>query len=248
MSDKIYLSVIAPAYNERDNIEQFVREVYSVCAGLGKPFEIIVVDDGSTDDQLEVLAPVFEEITELRVVCFAKNTGQSAGVAAGIKAARGEIIAMVDSDLQNDPASIPDMLGYIERGECDMVNGWRKERNDPPVKLLSTRIANGVRNALTHESIHDSACGLKVFRAQCVRDIRFFTGLHRFIPTLVKLEGYRVKEVPVRHRPRVAGESKYGVGNRAFRALRDTFAIRWMQSRYFKYEATEWSRDESNIQ
>jgi hypothetical protein len=134
------------------------------------------------------------------------------------------------------------MLALLEQDRCDMVNGWRRDRQDPWIRLVSTRIANGVRNRLTGETIQDSACGLKVFRRECVERLKLFNGMHRFLPTLVKLEGYRVVERPVHHRARMAGKAKYGVANRLFRALRDTFAVRWMQARHVRYEVDEWER------
>ena len=124
--------------------------------------------------------------------------------------------------------------------QCGLVNGWRADRRDPWIRLVSTRIANGVRNWLTHEQIHDSGCGLKVFRRECIDRLKLFNGMHRFLPTLVKMEGYEVIEVPVNHRPRTAGKAKYGVLNRVFKALRDAFAVRWMQQRMLHYECQEW--------
>ena len=131
------------------------------------------------------------------------------------------------------------MLELIEAGECDMVVGWRKHRRDNWLRLVSTRIANWVRNKLTGETIHDSATGLQVFRRRCIERVKLFDGLHRFLPTLIKLEGYRVREVVVNHRPRTTGRAKYGLWNRVFRALRDLFAVRWMKSRFIRYHARE---------
>lgn len=236
------LSVVAPAYNESANLSDLVGEVAQALSPLDRVWEMVVVDDGSTDDSVEVLRGLQQTYPSLRVIRLAKNSGQTAALDAGLKHARGRIIAMLDADRQNDPAEIPRLLAVVESGECDFANGWRARRNDPWLRLVSTRIANGVRNRLTHEQIHDSACGLKVFRRECVADLKLFHGLHRFLPTLARLEGFRVREIEVNHRPRTAGVAKYGVWNRVFKALRDTFAIRWMQKRMIRYEATEMER------
>jgi len=238
-SDEPYLSVVAPAYNEADNLPQLVREIAAAIAPLGRPWEIVIADDGSADDSLKVLAPLAREIPPLRVVVLKRRAGQTAALDAGLRAARGRFVATLDADRQNDPAEIPRLLQMLETDTCDFVNGWRATRNDPWLRRVSTKIANAVRNWLTHEDIHDSACGLKVFRRECVAEIKLFNGLHRFLPTLVRLEGFRVAEVPVQHRPRVAGRAKYGVWNRVFRALRDCFAVRWMQRRMIRYRAIE---------
>ena len=161
---------------------------------------------------------------------------------------RVSILVCLTLICQNDPAELPRMLQLILDGHCDMVNGWRKERNDPWIRLASTKIANGVRNWLTNESIHDSACGLKVYKRQCIENVKLFTGMHRFLPTLVKMQGYTVEEIPVNHRARIAGVAKYGVWNRIFKAFRDCFAIRWMQSRNFVYEAQEVGCEDTSVQ
>lgn len=237
----VYLSVIAAAYNEQENLPTLIKEIAEALACLDKPWEIIIVDDASTDNSLQILKDLRTEYPQLRVLRHIKNAGQSAGWDTGFAVARGEIFATLDADLQNNPAGIPILLKAVEANECDLANGWRKERNDPWIRLVSTKLANGFRNKITCETIHDSACGLKVFRRECVQRTPRFNGMHRFMPTLVKMKGYRVKEIPVHHRPRIAGVSKYGVGNRLFRGLRDCFAIRWMQARNIdpKFEEVE---------
>lgn len=239
----VYLSVIAAAYNERDNLPTLIKEIAEALSYLDKPWEILIIDDASTDDSLEVLNKLMGEYPQLRVLKHIKNAGQSAGWDSGFRAARGQLYATLDADLQNNPTGIPILLKAVEADECDLANGWRKERNDPWIRLVSTRIANGFRNKLTNESIHDSACGLKVFKRECVERMPRFNGMHRFMPTLVKMKGYRVKEIPVHHRPRIAGEAKYGVGNRLFRGLRDCFAIRWMQARNICQKFEEVKQD-----
>jgi glycosyltransferase involved in cell wall biosynthesis len=240
----IHLSVVAPAYNEADNLEPLVREIVEAVAPLGKRYEIILVDDGSTDGSPEVLRALMREVPALRVLAMERNSGQTAALDAGLRAARGTFVATLDADRQNDPAEIPRLLAMLEADECDMATGWRARRNDPWLRRVSTKIANGVRNRLTRERIHDSACGLKVLRRECFAGLKLFNGMHRFLPTLVKLEGWRVAEVPVHHRPRAAGNAKYGVWNRVFRALRDCLAVRWMQRRTTRYRITEWERDD----
>jgi glycosyltransferase involved in cell wall biosynthesis len=242
----MYLSVVSPAYNESENLPQLVKEVSSSLTALGKNWEFIVVNDASQDNSLNILRQMRQEYPQLRILSLCRRSGQTAALDAGLRRARGDIIAMLDADLQNDPQDIIQMLRQIEAGRCDMVSGWRRDRNDPWLRLVSTRIANGVRNWLTHEQVHDSASGLKVFRRDCIADIKLFNGMHRFLPTLVRLEGYQVTEVPVRHRPRNAGKAKYGVWNRVFKALRDTFAVRWMQNRQLRYEIKEDSISKTN--
>lgn len=242
VSDGIFLSVVTPAHNEEENLPRLVQEVVAVASALGRPWELLVVNDGSTDQTEAVLRRCMEDCPQLRVLSMKARSGQTAAVEAGLRRARGRFVAMMDADLQNDPADLPAMLKFLEEDRCDMVNGWRRDRRDPWIRLVSTRVANGVRNWLTHETIRDSACGLKVFKRECLPPLKFYNGMHRFLPTLVRMEGFRVVEVPVRHRPRSAGKAKYGVLNRVFRALRDAFAVRWMRSRTVRYECTEWER------
>jgi dolichol-phosphate mannosyltransferase len=248
MSDenKVYMSVVAPAYNEEANLPRLVEQVERVLSKFEKTWEFIIIDDGSKDNSLDVLKSLMVKKAFLRVIHFLSNSGQSAAIEAGIRNAQGRIIATLDADLQNDPCEIPRMARLIIEGKCDFVNGWRRKRNDPWLRRVSTKIANGVRNRLTKESIHDSACGLKVFRRQCFQNMKLFRGMHRFLPTLAKMQGYSVLEIEVNHRPRMAGKAKYGVWNRMFCGLRDTFAIRWMASRIVNYQSVEITPNESS--
>jgi dolichol-phosphate mannosyltransferase len=239
LSHDIYLSVVSPAYNESENLPQLVKEVSLALTPLNKNWEFIVVNDASEDNSLNVLRKMQAQYPQLKILSLRHRSGQTAALDAGLRHARGHIIAMLDADLQNDPQDIVRMLPLIDTGQCDMASGWRRDRNDPWLRVVSTRIANQVRNWLTHEQVYDSASGLKVFRRDCIADIKLFNGMHRFLPTLVKLEGYRILEVPISHRPRNAGQAKYGVCNRIFKALRDTIAVRWMQSRQLRYEIAE---------
>ena len=244
-ANKVYLSVISPAYNEDANLPHLVDQVEQSMSTLEKSWEFIIVDDGSKDNSLNVLKSLMAQKPFLRVISLLSNSGQSAAIEAGIRNAHGRLIATLDSDLQNDPGEIPKMVRLISEEKCDFVNGWRRRRNDPLIRLISTKVANGVRNWLTKESIHDSACGLKVFRRECFENMRLFRGMHRFLPTLAKMQGYSVLEVEVNHRPRIAGKAKYGVWNRVFCALIDTFAVRWMASRIVNYQASEIIRNET---
>jgi dolichol-phosphate mannosyltransferase len=236
----IHLSLVAPAHNEGDNLPRLLEETAAALAGFERPWEILITDDASTDDTAAVLRDLRTKYPQLRVLSLRRRSGQTAAVDAGLHHARGVFLATLDADLQNDPADIPRLLEVLTAQSCDFVNGWRADRHDPWIRLVSTRVANAVRNWLTHEQIHDSGCGLRVFRRECVERLKLFNGMHRFLPTLVKMEGYRVLEVPVNHRPRTAGRAKYGVLNRVFKALRDAFAVRWMQQRTVHYECQEW--------
>jgi len=195
------------------------------------------VDDGSTDDTPRLLAEGMRQYPWLRVVRLKKNSGQSAAFDAGFKAARGEIIATIDADLQNDPEEIPRLLPMLDG--YDMITGWRKDRHDTRFRRFQTRIANRIRNWLSDETIQDSASSLKVYRRHCVEGLQLYTGMHRFFPTLVKMRGYKVLETPVKHSPRFAGTAKYGLRNRAWRAFVDLMAVRWTKKRFIRYEADE---------
>ncbi|HUT30109.1 MAG TPA: glycosyltransferase family 2 protein [Sedimentisphaerales bacterium] len=238
----VYLSIIAPAFNEADNLAQLVQEVVGAVSVLDKPYEVIIINDASTDQSPTVLAELMKNYPQLRVLSMKRRAGQSAALKAGLQSARGRFIATIDADLQNDPADIPGMLDLVASGRCDMVNGWRAKRMDPFLKRASTRVANFVRNRLTRENIRDSACGLKVFRRECVAHIYYFDGMHRFLPTLAKVAGCRVLEVAVNHRPRLVGKTKYGISNRLSRGLRDTFGVRWMKDRALRCEFEELER------
>lgn len=225
------LSLVVPLYNEVENLEDLVREIRAALGPTGLAWESIFVDDGSTDGSLELLRRLAAADPTVRVLRHARNAGQSAGLATGFRAARGAIVVTLDADLQNDPADIPKLLAELERGS-DVVSGVRVERRDTWVRRASSRIANAVRNWATDERITDVGCSLKAYRREFLADLPMFTGMHRFLPTLVRWNGARVTEVPVRHRPRLRGQAKYGIGNRLFRALADLMAVRWMRKRW----------------
>ena len=193
--------------------------------------EMIFVDDGSIDRTLERI----ETAPNVRVIRFEKNTGQSAAIYAGLQAAHGATTVLIDGDLQNDPTDIPRLLAEIDRG-ADLVCGYRARRKDTLLKRLTSRIANFVRSRFTKDYVRDTGCTLKAMRRDCVSALLPFKGMHRFIPALVKGAGYRLVEIPVNHRPRRFGQSKYGLGNRALRATIDMFGVRWLLSRRFNYK------------
>jgi glycosyltransferase involved in cell wall biosynthesis len=240
------VSVCAPAYNEQQNVRPLCEEIAAVLRPTDWRFEIVLCDDGSTDGTLAEMRAVQRDVPELRVLAHARNAGQSAATFTCFRAAHGRFIVTLDSDLQNDPAEIPRMLQMLADDACDMVNGWRKDRQDSWFRRVCTKIANGYRNWRSGASIHDSACGLKAYKRACLEHIAHWTfgGMHRFLPTLVEIAGFRVDEVVVHHRPRVAGEAKYGMWNRVFKAMRDLKAVRWMKRRHRFSSAREIPPDD----
>jgi dolichol-phosphate mannosyltransferase len=223
------VSVIIPVFNEEDNVSILQLELSRALAGLDH--EIIFVDDGSSDRTADKI----ERRPEVRVLRFEKNTGQSTAMYAGLTAARGATLVLIDGDLQNDPADIPKLLAEVSRG-ADLVCGYREKRKDTAVKQLTSRIANFVRSRFTKDGVRDTGCTLKAMRRECVSALVPFKGMHRFIPALVKGAGYRLVEIPVNHRARRFGKSKYGLGNRALRATVDMFGVRWLLSRQARYK------------
>ncbi len=223
------LSVVVPVYDEVDSLEPLHRELDAALSPLSGEIELIFVDDGSRDGSLDALRALERKDPRVHVVSLGAHRGQSAALDAGFRAARGAVIATLDADLQNDPRDIPRLLPYLD--EADVVNGVRVDRRDHPIRILSSRVANGVRNWITGESVSDVGCSLRLMRTSYLRRIKLYHGLHRFLPTLLRLEGARVIEVPVRHRPRRFGRSKYGIFDRLGVALIDLWAVRWMQKR-----------------
>jgi dolichol-phosphate mannosyltransferase len=226
------LSVVVPLYNEEANLPILQEELRVALSGLD--YEILFVDDGSIDRTAERI----EAAPNIRLIRFEKNCGQSAAIYAGLVAARGATVVIIDGDLQNDPADIPRLLAEITHG-ADLVCGYRLKRQDTVVKRLTSRIANTVRSRYTKDGVRDTGCTLKAMRRECVSALFPFKGMHRFIPALVKAAGYRLVEIPVNHRPRRFGQSKYGLGNRAVRATIDMFGVRWLLSRRLNYKIRE---------
>lgn len=232
MTDSLAVSVIVPLFNEEENMSILQSELRAALAGVDH--EIIFVDDGSIDRTAERV----EKAPNVRVIRFAKNGGQSAAIYAGLQAANGAVAVLIDGDLQNDPVDIPRLLAEISRG-ADLVCGYRARRKDTLVKRLTSRIANAVRSRFTKDGVRDTGCTLKAMRRECVGALVPFKGMHRFIPALIKAAGYRLVEIPVAHRPRRFGQSKYGLGNRALRATIDMFGVRWLLSRRLNYKIRE---------
>ena len=229
LTPEIDLSVVIPIYNEEENIEPLLEELFPILRNIGRPFEIICVDDSSTDGSLSVLEKQKKRYAELRIIRHRINSGESAADATGFTHARGTVIITIDGDQQNDPADIPMLLETLK--DADAVCGVRRKREDDWVKRISSRIANGFRNLVTGDTISDAGCTFRALRKNALWEIPVFNGMHRFLPTLLRLQGFKVKEILVNHRPRTRGKSKYGIGNRMFRGLVDCFAIRWWRRR-----------------
>jgi dolichol-phosphate mannosyltransferase len=222
------ISVVVPLYNEEGNVVELQTQIAAALAGMD--YELVLVDDGSTDATVARI----QRNAGVRVLEFANNAGQSAAMHAGIHQSRGDIIVTLDGDLQNDPADIPAMIVKLDEG-YDLVCGYRAKRKDTSFKRLQSRIANGVRSRFIGDHVRDTGCTLKVMRRDCREALLLFNGMHRFIPALIRNMDFRVTEMPVNHRPRVSGVSKYGFGNRAWRATCDMFGVRWLNSRRTRY-------------
>ena len=234
------ISIVIPVYNEEENIKPLVSELQEVLKGVKKSSEIIFVDDGSRDSSFQILKAAAAQDRQMRVIRFRRNAGQTAAFEAGFRAARGDIVVTMDADLQNDPHDIPRLLAKV--GEFDVVCGWRYKRRDPWIKIVSSKIANFVRNKLSQEKIVDTGCSLKAFKRECLKNMKLFNGMHRFFPTLAKMEGFTVTQVKVNHRPRRFGRTKYNIRNRMVRAFADLLAVRWMKKRHLNYEIKETIR------
>ncbi|PYN74294.1 MAG: glycosyltransferase [Candidatus Rokuibacteriota bacterium] len=233
------LSVVIPVYNEEENLPPLWAELSQVLERLGLAFEVVFVDDGSRDRSAEIIRSFREADARVRLVRLKTNGGETAATDAGFKAARGRRVVVMDADLQNDPGDIPTLLSHLDH--WDAATGWRVRRaeGDNLVRRVSSRVANRIRNWVSDEAIQDSGCTFRAFRRECLRGLVLYRGFHRFIPTLLKMRGYRVVEVPVSHRPRRFGRSKYGVLNRAVVSLADLLVIRWMNARLLRYEVVE---------
>jgi dolichol-phosphate mannosyltransferase len=231
----VELSIVVPIYNEEENVPLLLDEIRAAVGPMGIIYEIVAVDDGSRDGSLAALRAAAESHPMLRVVELEQNSGQTAALDAGWRAARGKYVVSLDADLQNDPADIPAMYRNLLQSGADMVIGVRARRKDSAWRRFQSRLGNGVRNWITGDRITDTGCSLKMLRRDCVDRVKLYNGMHRFLPTLLRIEGYRVIEMPVNHRRRRYGTSKYGAANRAVRGLVDCLAVRWMRSRSVRY-------------
>jgi glycosyltransferase involved in cell wall biosynthesis len=234
------VSVMMPVYNEDESLETLHRELDAALAGIAGGVEIVFVDDGANDRSLAVLREIASKDPRVRVGVLAGNHGQRAAFAAGFDAVRGEITVTLDADLQNDPADIPKLVAKLDAEGADVVNGVRQKRRDSWVRLVSSRVANNTRNWVTNESVTDVGCSLRAMRSVYVKRVRLFRNMHRFLPTLLRMEGAtKVIEMPVAHRERRYGVSKYGIGNRLWVGIVDLFGVRWMQARHFRVRVKE---------
>ncbi|PYQ53117.1 MAG: glycosyltransferase [Acidobacteria bacterium] len=230
------LSVVFPVFNEEENVPILLDEIAAALRGQPWSFEMVAVDDGSVDRSLAVLRQNRTKYPNLRVLTFEKNSGQTAALDAGWRAAKGKYVVSLDADLQNDPADIPMMMRTLEESGADMVIGVRVNRQDTFARKMQSRIGNGVRNWITGDRITDTGCSLKLVKRDAIDRIALYNGMHRFLPTLVRMRGRKVIEVPVNHRARKFGISKYGAMDRAFRGLADCLAVRWMSKRMLRYK------------
>jgi len=236
-TETVEISVVVPVFNEERNLPILIPKLVQVLNPLGLSYEVIFVDDGSSDGSRGILKKMVSQYPSLRIIGLKENRGLSTALLAGMREVRGDTIVTLDSDLQNDPEDIPMLLSYLDR--YDMATGWRQKRDDPWLKRISSKIANAIRNRLSGENIYDSACTLRAFKRECIKDIPVFNGMHRFLSTLVKMNGYRIIEVPVLHHSRKFGRSKYNIRNRALRSFIDLLGVRWMKGRRIQYDVEE---------
>ncbi len=238
--DEPQLSFVIPCHNEEANLRPLVSAIREAVEPLKLSYEIVITDDHSTDNSWAALKELAAAEPRVRALRFAFNCGQSAALWAGMKAARGDTIVTLDADLQNDPRDVPKFLEALKQYDC--VCGSRiaaRSQGDNLIRIASSRIANWVRNKVSGETISDAGCCYRALRRECMDNLKFFKGMHRFLPTLIKIEGFSVTEIPVRHNPRTAGRTHYGVWNRLFASFYDLLAVRWMKKRMFRYEIAE---------
>lgn len=234
------ISVVVPCHNEQSNLAPLTDEIHAALGPLGCSYEVVLVDDHSSDNTWSIIQQLSAADPRIRGVRFATNCGQSAALWAGIQEANGQIIVTLDADGQNPPAEIPRLLAALHEADC--VCGSRvaaRQQGDNWLRRISSRIANAVRNKLSGETISDAGCCFRVFRRECITHVKFFNGAHRFLPTLIKMEGFTVTEIPVSHRPRLSGRSHYGVFNRLAKSFADLLAVRWMKKRRLRYQILE---------
>jgi len=240
MSADPVLSLVIPCYNEEGNLHQLLEAVREAVETLGVAYEVVITDDCSKDGSWGILKDLAGSDPRIRVQRFSANCGESAASWAGLQAARGRYLVTLDADLQNDPKDLPKFLEALQNHDC--VCGTRVEtrgKGDNFIRIASSRIANWVRNKLSGEQISDAGCTYRAFKRECIDNLKFFKGMHRFLPTLFKIEGHTVTEIPVANHPRFAGKSNYGVWNRLFASLYDLLAVRWMKKRMFRFTVAE---------
>jgi dolichol-phosphate mannosyltransferase len=231
------ISIVVPAYNEEESLIPLASAITETLAAHGVSYEVLFVDDGSEDHTAQVLDELAAKQLEVRIIRFRRNAGQSAALDAGFKQARGRAVVTLDADLQNDPRDIPRLLEMLK--DYDVVCGIRQGRQDTWLRRMSSTVANGLRRRVLHDDIVDVGCSLRAYRRHCLTSIKLYNGMHRFLPVLLQIEGFHISQVPVHHHPRQHGQSKYNMRNRAWRALMDLLAVRWMQSRQLRYDIIE---------
>lgn len=227
-------SVVVPLKNEAENVVELVQELEPVMQSLKMPWELICIDDGSTDNTLEILKRLKADKPYLRILTFNKNYGQSSAFDAGFRAAKGQYIITMDGDRQNDPSDIPKLIACS--ADADLVCGQRIKRRDPWNKRIISYFANKVRSRFVGDGIPDTGCSLKLYKRSCFNRIKMFHGMHRFLPALFMIEGFKVVSVPVNHRERAKGQTKYNLFNRSFNTIADMWAVGWMRKRSLKYQ------------
>lgn len=226
--DEIELSIVIPIYNEEENLPILYEKLKSVLDSLGKSYEIIFVNDGSTDRSWEIIKDLAEKDNNVVGVNFRKNFGQTAAMSAGFEVAKGDIIITMDGDLQNDPTDIPRLLEVMNKGNYDIVSGWRKNRKDAFIsRTLPSKIANWLISKITGVHLHDYGCSLKAYRSEVAKRLDYYGEMHRFLPALAKSVGARITEIPVKHHPRMYGKSKYGI-SRTFKVILDLFLVKFL--------------------
>lgn len=230
----IQYSIIIPLKNEASNIVDLIEELEPVMNQFNQPWELICIDDGSTDQTWNILCDLTKRKNYLRSIQFKRNYGQSSAFQAGFAAAHGEFVLTLDGDRQNDPADIPKLVECIQ--DCDLVCGIRTKRKDSWNKRMISKIANRVRKWICEDGVQDTGCSLKIYRREALNKIKMFNGMHRFLPALFQIEGFRVREVPVNHRERLKGTSNYTLFNRSFNTIADLLAVRWMKKRHLNYQ------------
>lgn len=227
-------SVVIPLKDEESNVKELIEELEPVMSSLQAPWELICIDDGSTDKTPIILQQLQQTRPHMRILSFARNFGQSSAFDAGFKAATGEFVITMDGDLQNDPKDIPKLIESI--GSCDMVCGERVNRKDPINKKIISSAANFIRSRVCEDGVSDTGCSLKLYRRESLRQIPLYEGMHRFLPALFLIHGFSITQVPVNHRERVKGKTKYNLLNRSLNTVVDMWAVRWMKKRHLNYQ------------
>ena len=234
------LSLVIPCYNEEGNLRELIKAIRAAIDSLNVSYEVVITDDCSRDNSWAILKELAAQDARIRVQRLNRNSGESAASWAGMKFSRGRYIVTVDADLQNDPKDLPKFLEALKNHDC--VCGTRvkvRGAGDNFIRVASSRIANWVRNTLSGEQISDAGCTYRAFKRECIENLKFFKGMHRFLPTLFKIEGFTVTEIEVSNNPRFAGQSNYGVWNRLFASFYDLLAVRWMKKRMFRFHVEE---------